>query len=359
MKLFKCQHCGQLLYFENTHCERCGHMLGFFPETMELLTLTTPDHKIFANVLNDDRQYRFCINAQHGACNWLVTSDDENMFCVACRLNKTIPDLNNPDHVAGWRKLESAKHRLVYTLLQLGLPVREKNGRGGEGLAFDFLAENANQTKVIMGHASGLITINLAEADEVRRVSAREKLGEPYRTLIGHFRHEIGHYYWDCLIAEDELRLMSFRKIFGNEQLNYGDALQRYYYSGPPVNWQNDFVSAYATAHAWEDWAETWAHYFHIMDTLETAYSFGMRIKPRALSRVEMLAAQYEENPFAMKDFQQLIDAWFPLTAAINSLNRSMGQPDFYPFIVSPTVIAKLSFIHSVIYEVKNALTAV
>jgi hypothetical protein len=354
MKLFKCQHCGQLLYFENTYCERCGHTLGFWPETMELLTLIKIEDNTFADFLQRDERYRYCANARHGVCNWLVRAEGEREFCTACRLNNTIPDLNNSERFAAWQKLEIAKHRLVYTLLRLGLTVGEKTGDSAEGLAFDFLSENGNQDKVIMGHAEGLITINLAEADEVKRVSTREQLGEPYRTLLGHFRHEVGHYYWDMLIKNNENLLSEFRFVFGNEETNYQDSLQTYYKNGAPSNWQNDFVSAYATAHPWEDWAETWAHYLHVMDTLETAYSFGLRINPVAVSRVEMLVAEFGVDPFKVKNFQRLIDLWIPLTIASNSLNRSMGQPDFYPFVVSPAVIKKLNFVHALLAEVKN-----
>ena len=355
MKLFKCQNCGQLLYFENTHCERCGHKLGFHSTTMELLTLIPSDEQTFSNVLGGDQKFRYCENARHNACNWLVEMSEESSFCQACRLNKTVPDLDNAEHVVRWIKLEIAKHRLVYTLLQLGLPVAEKTDESDDGLAFDFLAQDGNQKKVIMGHAGGLITINLAEADEVQRVKTREQLGEPYRTLLGHFRHETGHYYWDRLIKNDPDQLDAFRQVFGNEQADYGLALKAYYKSGAPVNWQNDFVSAYATAHPWEDWAETWAHYLHIMETLETAYSFGLRIDPVPVSRVEMLAAEYFSSPFSVKKFDRLIELWIPLTVAINSVNRSMGQPDFYPFIVSPNVINKLSFVHSLMQEIKSA----
>ncbi|HEX6224516.1 MAG TPA: putative zinc-binding peptidase [Chryseolinea sp.] len=354
MKLFKCQHCGQLLYFENTYCERCGHVLGFWPETMELLTLVKTDEQTFADVLRTSDRYQYCANAQHGACNWLVRAGAETEFCRACRLNNTIPDLNNPERLEAWKKIEIAKHRLIYTLLKLGLAVPEKTHDSSEGLAFDFLAENGSQDRVVMGHAQGLITINLAEADEVKRIRTREQLGEPYRTLLGHFRHEVGHYYWDALVKIDENRIEEFRSVFGNEEADYQNALQLYYQNGPVQNWQNDFVSAYATAHPWEDWAETWAHYLHVMDTLETAYSFGLRINPVAVSKVEMLLAEFGLDPFKVKNFQRLIDLWIPLTIALNSINRSMGQPDLYPFVVSPAVVRKLNFVHTLLADVKN-----
>ena len=353
MKLFKCQHCGQLLYFENTYCERCGHKLGFSGVTMELLTLDSEDGSIFRNIVEDGRQYRYCSNAQHGVCNWLIEAGDEQWLCHVCRYNKTIPDLSVDGHLDAWRKLEEGKHRLAYTLLRLGLSASRKTEGSGTGLAFDFLADSGNQKKVVMGHADGLITINIAEADEAKRVQTREVLGEPYRTILGHFRHEIGHYYWDRLIKQDDEKISEFRQVFGNEQVDYNEALQNYYKNGPLSNWQNEFVSAYATAHPWEDWAETWAHYLHIMDTLETAYSFGLRLNPVPVSRVEMLAAEYSTDPFYVEDFQKLIELWIPLTIAINSINRSMGQPDLYPFIVSPAVVKKLSFVHALVADVK------
>jgi hypothetical protein len=353
MKLFKCQQCGQLLYFENTFCERCGYKLGFSPDDLELLTIIPIERQLFTNILNAKKRYRYCANSQHEVCNWLVDASDQNQFCAACRLNHTIPDLSNPEHIIRWRKLEIAKHRLVYTLLRLGLPAFAKANDSDAGLAFDFLVDQDPKQKVIMGHAHGLITINLAEADEVKRVRTREQLGEPYRTLLGHFRHESGHYYWDRLIQKDEERLHEFRSVFGDERADYNEALKKHYDENSSINWTDSFVSNYASAHPWEDWAETWAHYLHVMDTLETAHSLGMRINPVAVSKVEMLSAEYKNDPFEVTNFQQLVDLWIPLTIGINSLNRSMGQPDFYPFIVSPGIIKKLDFIHRLIAHTK------
>ena len=345
MKLFKCQHCGQLLYFENTRCERCGHDLGFLSDETDLLTLMRLDSQIFADVRNQNNRYRYCANAQYDACNWLLPIDSQSYFCVACKLNDTIPDLGKQEHLVRWRKLEIAKHRLIYTLIRLRLPLSAKADDFQNGLAFNFLAQEDAIKKVVMGHDEGLITINLTEADEAKRVAMREKLGEPYRTLAGHFRHESGHYYWDRLIGQSSQNLQRFRNLFGDETMDYDKSLKNYYREGPLLNWINSFVSAYATAHPWEDWAETWAHYLHIIDTLETAYSHGLIIHP-VEEREGLFVANHRDDPFLVDDFKKLIALWYPLTVTVNSLNRSMGQPDFYPFVIAPPVVDKLDFIH-------------
>jgi hypothetical protein len=342
MKLFECQHCGQLLYFENTRCERCGHVLGYLPERATLSALVPLDNRRWRPLIAPKQLQRFCANAEHDACNWLVPADSAAAFCQACRLNRTIPDLAAPDHLLSWQRLEAAKHRLVYSLLRLGLPVVSKLDDRNAGLAFDFLAEAGE--RVITGHADGLITINLAEADDAERERMRQEMGEPYRTLLGHFRHEVGHSYWDRLVRNG-LWLGSFRNLFGDDRQDYGACLERHHAEGPPPDWQERFVSAYATAHPWEDFAETWAHYLHIVDTLETAAAFGLRVHPKVGSD-PALRTEIDFDPYRQGDFDALLQAWLPLTYAVNSLNQSMGQPDLYPFVLTPAVMGKLRFVH-------------
>jgi hypothetical protein len=345
MKLFECQNCAQPLYFENTRCESCGLSLGYLPDR-ETLTALKPDSDAWY-ALADRRAYRYCANAVHNACNWLVSADSAEQFCATCRHNRVIPNLGQPRHLEHWRLIEVAKHRLFYTLLRLRLPARTRV-EDPDGLAFDFLAEVAapspSASPVMTGHANGVITINLAEADDVERERRRRQMQEPYRTLLGHFRHEIAHYYWDRLVA-DSAKCDEFREIFGDERTDYEEALQRYYVSGASADWAQHFVSAYATAHPWEDFAETWAHYFHMVDTLETAGSFGLAVAPKASKG---LTARIDFDPHRA-DMARLIDAWIPLTFAANSMNRSMGLPDLYPFVLSAPAIAKLSFVHACI----------
>ena len=353
MKLFECQNCGQPLYFENTSCESCGLRLGYLAERETITALEEVDGAWRA-LAAPAEQYRFCANVEHNVCNWLVAADDDEAFCAACRHNRTIPDLTSPENLGHWRKIEFAKRRLFYSLLRLRLPL-ETRAEDPNGLAFDFLSTpvgaSAEQAPILTGHASGLITLNAAEADAPERERQRKSMGEPYRTLLGHFRHEIAHYYWDRLVA-DSPAIDEFRRLFGDERDDYGAALQRHYANGPAPDWADRFVTAYASSHPWEDFAETWAHYFHMVDTLETAFAFGLRLRPKVAKGADLSAA-IDFDPY-VAEMDRIIDAWLPLTFAVNSINRSMGQPDLYPFVIPPPVIWKLTFIHDRIHAVSS-----
>lgn len=348
MKIFQCQNCQFPIYFENTACLNCGHALGYHSDYHTLVPLQARGEQ-WEIVPDDGNTYAYCANYQQEACNWLLRTDSEEEYCEACMLNRTIPQLDSDKNRLAWRQLEKAKHRLVYGLKQLGLPIISKVADKENGLAFDFLSDPANgEEKVTTGHAQGLITINLAEADSVHREWIRRKLSEPYRTLIGHFRHEVGHYYWEQLVQSDADTLSAFRQLFGDETADYGEALNHYYQNGAPGDWQSSFISQYATAHPWEDWAETWAHYLHVMDTVETAYSFGLSINP-AISNNNLLQSQATFDPHTEADFEKIIDAFIPITFAINSFNRGMGLADIYPFTTAPPVKEKLAFIHRLV----------
>jgi len=357
MKLFKCQSCGQVLYFENTRCERCGHLLGYLPPRDRMAALEPAKDDTWEPLLKDAGAVRFCANAALNACNWLVPADGVDRFCLACRHNHTIPDLGAADNMSRWQRLEAAKRRLFYSLLKLGLPLVTRADDPVHGLAFDFLADQpqASGPKVLTGHDNGMITIALAEADDAEREQRRAKMGEPYRTLLGHFRHEVGHHFWDVLVRDAGL-LAECRAVFGDDTQDYDAALQRHYANGSPPGWQHGFVSAYATAHPWEDFAETWAHYLHIVDTLEMGAAFGLRVAP-VVTTDDSLDVALDFDPYRTEAWDTIIDAWLPLTFAVNSLNRSMGQPDLYPFVLGPQVIAKLGFIHALVHgQVQRAV---
>jgi len=350
MKLFKCQHCAQLLLFENTACEKCGHALGYLPDAFVLTALEPETEPMWRTLAKPARKVRYCDNAQYDLCNWLIDEADENKLCRACRHNHLVPDLSLADNLRRWSKIEQAKHRLFYTLTRFGLPLETRAENPTHGLVFDFLADAPDaRQKVMTGHDEGLITIALAEADEAEREQRRLKMGEPYRTLLGHMRHEIGHHYWDILVR-DGGKLEACRAVFGDDSRDYNEALQEHYTKGAPAGWQENFISAYATTHPWEDFAETWAHYLHIVDTLGTGTAFGLRIHP-PIDKANELEAKLDFDPYDTTDVQILVDAWIPLVFSVNSLNRSMGQPDLYPFVLTNGVIAKLQFICDLLHD--------
>ncbi len=344
MRLFKCPSCSNMLYFENIRCENCHHKLGYDPTTSCMRALEQ-NGELWGD---SDGQWRFCANAGQDACNWLIAADSPTPYCAACRHNHVIPDISIPQNLARWRALEAAKHRLIYTLIRLGLPLADRTEDPTHGLAFDFPAETTAQPHVLTGHDDGLITIALKEGDDAERERMREQMGEVYRTPLGHFRHEVGHHYWDLLVRGTPA-LEPFRAMFGDERADYAQALKTHYETAHKPGWENYFVSVYATSHPWEDFAETWAHYLHIIDTLEMAAAFGVSIHPK-LSRDPVLQTDISFDPYRETEMSTIVDAWLPLAFAVNSLNRSMGHADLYPFVLSPTIIEKLAFIHNLIH---------
>ncbi|MGF1560700.1 MAG: putative zinc-binding metallopeptidase [Geminicoccaceae bacterium] len=352
MRLFACDYCGQLLYFENSACVRCGHAQGFDPSRLAMIALQPADGEVFQSVATPAQSYRYCANAGYAACNWLIPAEDDSAYCQACALNRTIPDLDADNNLDHWRKIELAKHRLVYALIRLRLPFPPKQNEDDTGLAFDFLADpdpSFREPPVLTGHAQGLITLNVKEADPVERERMRTMMAEPYRTLLGHLRHEIGHYYWERLIR-DGGRLDDCRALFGDDSQSYGDALEDHYANGAPADWPAHFVSAYASAHPWEDWAESWAHYMHMVDTLETAFAYGLQTDPRVMPS-NVYDVDDLRDPYQRNTFDDLVNDWLPLTIALNSLNRSMGHSDAYPFVLTDPIRTKLRFIHEVIHQ--------
>ncbi len=345
MKVYTCEACGQLVFFDNSLCERCGHALGFDDRDRQLLTLRphADDPDTLDTLGAPSRAFRRCDNAERAGCNWLVPAEAPGL-CTACALTRRIPDLSVPENVKPWQDAEAAKRRLVYALLRLGLPLARTDG---PALVFDILSDAAEEEPVLTGHQDGLITINLAEADSAERERRRVELGEAYRTMLGHFRHEVGHFYWDALVA-DRGHVDSCRAVFGDESEDYAEAVDRHYRDGPPAGWQESFVSAYSTMHPWEDFAETWAHYLHIVDSLDTAAAFGIAVAPE-VTRDPELRASIGFDPYRAPDAEQLVAAWLPLSYALNSLNRSMGQPDLYPFVLAPPAIEKLGYVHRLI----------
>ena len=324
VRSFACGHCGGLVFFENSVCLRCSTPLRFDSERLSLVAMEA------------GAQWIDCANRELAGCNWLAARS--GALCCSCALTRTRPSNADAAGLEALAVAERAKRRVLVQLMELGLP-----GIRQGSLAFDLLS--SAKRRVTTGHAAGIITIDLAESDDARREARRAQLGEPYRTMLGHLRHELGHYLQPLLVVGDEA-WTACRRLFGDDRVDYGDALERHYADGPPVDWQDRYVSAYATMHPWEDWAETFAHYLHIRDTLETAREFGVFIDgPCAVGADDSLAAMPPADP-GEHEFATILESWLPLTYALNAINRSMGRDDLYPFVLAPAVVEKLSFVH-------------
>lgn len=344
MRSFACDVCSQLVFFENSLCVSCGAALAFSREEARVVAL---DPVTATYVTSDGRTQRVCANLGLAACTWLVDEGAPAGLCACCALTRTRPADDDVAGLEAFARTEAAKRRLVFQLDALHLPVVGRDVDPEHGLAFDLLS--SADAPVVTGHDDGLITLDLAEGDDGYRESLRVRLDEPYRTLLGHLRHEVGHHYWDVLVDQAG-HLVAFRELFGDERLDYAGALQEHYANEPPAGWNTEFVSSYATAHPWEDWAESFAHYLHIRDTLQTASAYGLWIGgPDAPVRPDPsapLAVLPTERADTVED---LVAMWLPLTYALNQVNRSMGRDDLYPFVLAPRVVEKLGFVHRLV----------
>ncbi|MEL6983736.1 MAG: putative zinc-binding metallopeptidase [Actinomycetota bacterium] len=348
MRSFRCGACDQLVFFDNSACLRCGSSLGYAPDRRLLLALVV-DGDALRSVGDDQRRWYRCANELVAACNWLVPADawveTGQRHCASCRLTSVRPSDEDVAAMAAFAKAEGAKRRLIDQLNGLGLPIVERAVDPERGLSFELLS--ARNHSVTTGHHRGVVTLDLSESDDAHREFVRQQLGEAYRTVLGHLRHEVGHYFWPKLVIETG-RLDAFRDRFGDERLDYRQALESHYAGGPPSAdpRPHDHVSRYATMHPWEDWAETFAHYLHIRDGLETADNFGLLVEEPARSRGAESWSPPPGTTRADLGITPFLDRWLGLTVATNALSRSMGQEDLYPFILTPTVIDKLEFVH-------------
>lgn len=411
MKTFYCSSCGFVVFFENVSCGNCGATLGFVPEQMAMaafapagdgrwrrlddagigaaaadtatvtITVTDTDTATTTDTAADPATstaatvtggagattmdtvtvttvgagpvgWRQCHNyAAEQVCNWMVAPGDKDERCRCCRRTEHTAALDDAANKAAWFRLEAAKRQLFYSLYRLGLPVEADATHPAP--VFRFLGGEHQPTTT--GHLDGTITLDLGEADDACREKRRVALGEPYRTLLGHFRHEIGHYYWDRLIRHGG-RLEAFRALFGDDSRDYAAAAAAYY-AAPPADWADRHISAYAAMHPWEDWAETWAHYLHISDALDTAAHWGFALHADQSSDedgagpADVPGVAVEDQPFR----QVLLEQWLPLSQFLNSMGRSLGQGDAYPFVIANPVLDKLCFVHQVVEEAARA----
>ena len=346
LNLFHCTECNQRVFFDNLRCETCGSSLGYVPAERAMVAFSVDEHDVWSRLGPEGRVQRPCSNyAVEGVCNWMVDADDPAVLCLSCRTTKVIPALGKPENRIYWSHLEQAKRRLFYTLFGLRLPAPNRDADPVNGVSFQFLEDVSPQQRVMTGHDDGVITLNIAEADDAQRERTRTEMHEPYRSLVGHFRHESGHYYWDRLIAGTDW-IDEYRQLFGDERTDYEQALKQHY-ANPVIDWHPSYISAYASSHPWEDWAECWAHYLHMVDGLETAAAWGLTLEHATPLGPPLKAAPVDPDATSVE--RSLIEQWLPVSQFSNAMNRSLGLHDSYPFVVRAPVVAKLDFIHKVI----------
>jgi hypothetical protein len=346
VRAFACGHCRSLVFFENSVCITCQSALGFHRASAELVVLNAGTAGLRYTDA-DGREFQPCANRKLAVCNWLAEVNAENGLCSCCQLTRTRPSDGDAKALEAFARTEAAKRRLLFQLDYLKLPTTTRDQDPVHGLAFDLLS--SRRTTITTGHDNGIITIDLAEGDDVHRETLRVRLDEPYRTLLGHLRHEIGHWYWDMLVSGTPF-YAPYRELFGDEQLDYSAALEAHYDKPADDRWRSSYVSQYASAHPWEDWAETFAHYLHIRDTLQTTAAWGVTVAGPDLDLSVAWDARLTANPSEnLDEFGDLIRSWLPLTFALNAENRSMGKDDLYPFVLAPAVVEKLRFVHVVV----------
>lgn len=316
MKMFQCPSCASNVFFDNLRCN-CGTELVFDP---------LPSRFVVG--------LEHCSNREKIGCNWTAASG-HGTVCRSCDMTEVIPDPALSRNGPLWAEGEEAKRWVLTTLDRWGWFGPYDIGKPPK---FHFLAEATRHGKarITMGHADGLITMNVMEADPVIRTSRREKLGENYRTMMGHLRHELAHFIFQRMSEKPDF-VAAFRALFGDERADYGKALTRHYDQGPPQGWEGHFITPYASAHPHEDWAETVAHLMHLTDILDSSV---------AVQVARAVAPERPDDPYTATDSEQLILASLDLGLALNHVNRAMGLADLYPFVLSPKVREKLIFAH-------------
>lgn len=331
MRRFACDRCGQPVPFEALECVTCGSELGYVSERHAVGLIIATDDPALYEVPGDDGRWWRCMNAAWG-CNWMLRAVAGDVWCRSCRLTRGRPDEARPQSIDAWMAAEAAKRRLVHQLDSLGLPIEPRTSSTPDGLVFDFV--HLPDEGAVTGHLDGVITLDLAEVDDLHRHRVRRELDEQFRTIIGHLRHEIGHHYWNRLVGESN-HLAELRSLFGDDRADYGKAIAAHYATSTG-RWDTDrYITAYAAVHPLEDWAETFAHYLHIVDATDTAVAHGL-LQPSGPASFDVVAL----------DFVEILARWEPVRIGINEVAISLGRPAVYPFAPSGLVAEKLSFVH-------------
>ena len=319
MRAFGCEVCGAELFFENSVCVRCGSAVGYSREHGTLVAVTA------------DRP--ICANLNRCGCNWIADPASVLGLCFSCRLTRTRPADADAVGLAQYWVAEAAKRRLIFGLDELELPIMISDGFAG--LAFDLLS--STQGKIITGHLNGIITLDLAESNDSHREALRQSMDEPYRTVLGHFRHEIGHYYCQLLALTPDRR-DEFRTLFGDETLSYEEALQRHYASRELASSGRASSSARTRPCIRSRISRRCSATSCTSPTrCRRRGSSGCcrnRISATTSSRHAGTARKLRKSLLERPMAEVVGETWLPVSKGLNQINRSMGKPDLYPFVL-------------------------
>ncbi|MGC3992732.1 MAG: putative zinc-binding metallopeptidase [Propionicimonas sp.] len=332
--------CRGVVFLESLACDACGTPLALHAASRTMVEASSPDVEV------DGRLWHPCTNRDWN-CNWLTADDSGSGRCFACRLVRRRPPSDDTISLEKVALTMPHLRRLLVQLQQLGVPI-DPHFEADGGLGFDLLSSRSSNEKVVIGHANGIITLDVVESLDAVREQLRVRLREPYRTMLGHLRHEAGHYY-QWILVEQTGWIDECRELFGDERASYADAIARHYRTGAPDDWQDAFISEYATMHPWEDFAESFAHYLHITDTLNTAASAGVELDASRQTVPLLTEPVVPRTSYGADDFEALIRDWRWMSLFFNRVNRAMGAADLYPFRISEPVVAKLEFVHRVL----------
>jgi hypothetical protein len=334
---FACEHCDSTVHFETSTCPVCSSLLGYLPEERAIRQLLPAAADTSYRIAGHATEHWRCLNAAWG-CNWVLPAAVGATWCRSCALTRGRPDDARPAAIAAWALAEASKRRLVHQLDRLALPVQGRSAAAPDGLVFDLVYLPGERG--LTGHLDGVVTLDLAEADPVHRDALRRQLGEPFRTFLGTLRHEVGHHYWRSLIGQVD-NVGRFRSLFGDERTDYGEAL-RHHYGNAAAAWdEQHFVTRYAQSHPHEDWAETFAHYLHIVDLVDTAAAHGL---------VDIGTGGGDALPVpADATIAQILELWRPIARALDDLADAVGSPHVYPVAPAAAVVDKLAFVHAVV----------
>jgi hypothetical protein len=352
MKVFHCNQCSSQVYFENTVCGVCQAYLLFVPSQMQMAAASMPANADLSATANGGSMQQLglkpCAQRQFAAqCNWALPTQAPEADCISCQLTRLAASAPVTQNWLRWQLAEAAKRRLLFTLLSLRVPFAPKqSATDAFGLAFEWKVPMAN-TPVITGHADGVITLNLQEADDDKRESTRVAFAEPLRSVLGHLRHELSHHLQQRFVTTPDL-VARFRELFGDERQPYAPALQHHYQNGPPADVSQRFISAYASAHPWEDWAETCAHYLLMVDAVETADAWGLHLDP-GVGLATTAGQTRSDLGLPMQAEDLVFGHWLPVARFLNAMARSLGSRDSYPFVIPTPVLDKLRFVQDVL----------